>query len=979
MKKLFYTCILFSLIGSMAFPKANASKNTKSYVALAKEALKKGNLDDGLDYLYLAMDDDDPEAYILMGDQFLQGDLMYQDFDEATVYYEIAIDILEENKDISSEKYFMALLGLGQTVNQSGDYTNAMGFFKNALTLSLNLYGEQALNTARCYLNLGKTYSGWGDTKQARTYFDKALKIALEEENGLNNTVAECYNSIAYLLLKMEKYNECETYFSKAMEIYEKLYGTQSLEITDCLTDMANLCIHRQDLDTALSYANKALKIQLQNLGDFNTHTAKTYSTIAQIYDMNNDVENAVENYTSALDIQIEIYGQYHPEVAKAFFNLGMMCYRGKLYSEAKKALESAFLIYEHTENYTEIMEKAWTVFTNIQYVPKKYQDDFLFIKLDALAAGINAAENARNSITSKKDNITAKALPLYYAAVDLYAQSFEEKNSFYYSELLRSRGFLEEIGTEAALKLDGVTDKEREQFKQLSKEIDQLSKKVMSDNSKKSTSSDANEVSNNEEKLNAAREKLAALDESIGKRLPKYSQLRNPTPVTFDEAKKWCGKNRVILEYVMWDESYADSILNATIEAEELNVKSNSKTQNLSNIASYCLVISSRKVVPVKLDSTYDYTQSIEKIRKMITDRTPLNDKNFTALRKELYDKLIAPVYMSLPLMPDNIMIVPDGNLSFLPFDVLCDDDGIYLGELYNLSVSPSVSVSMMAEKNGGTSTSSAKTSSNKTKNSFENDDHFLAVGNPLYNKSDSAGENRGFQKKFIKLENKVSQEELLSQYAKPETAGKYFQARNISWSNIPGTGTEIHTLKEKTFQNASFKLVEGKEASEKAIKTMSQSKELEKYSIVHFACHGYFDTQNYQMSSIVFSEVSSPLEQRGDDDGYMTLSEASLLNLNANLVNLSACQTGLAQLRKGEGMTGLTRSFLVAGARNVGVTLWSVDDEATCEFMTRMYSKVKDFGYTYREAYAEVKNEFRKDSKLSAPYYWAAFILYE
>ena len=561
MKKFVFTFDLFLLIAGLTFAAPHASKNSKNYVPLAKEALKKGDYDTGLDYLYLAMDDDDPEAYILMGDQFLQGGLMYQNFDEAASYYEWALEIFEEQGETSSEKYITALMGLGMALNHTGDYTNALSYFNTALPISINLNGELSLETAICYLNIGKSYSGWGDTNQARLYFDKALKIALAEEKGVNNTIAECYTSIANLLLKMEKYNECQAYFTKAMEIYEKLHGTQSVEITDCFTDMANLCIHRQDFNTALSYANKALKIQLDNLGDFNTHTANTYSTIAQIYDLKGDVENAINNYSSALQIQMEIYGSNHPEVAKAFFNLGMMCYRGKMYGEAKKSLESAFLIYENTENYTEIMEKAWKVFTEIQNVPKKYQDAFLFIKLDALATGINAAENARNSISWKKDNITAKALPLYYAAVDLYAQSYEEKNSFYFSELLRSRGFLEEIGTEAAFKLDGITDKEREQFKQLSREIDQLSKKVMSENSRNSGASESGDNSENVKKLNTAKEKIAALDESIGSRIPKFSQLRNPVPVTFDEAKKWCGKNRVILEYVIWDESYENSI----------------------------------------------------------------------------------------------------------------------------------------------------------------------------------------------------------------------------------------------------------------------------------------------------------------------------------------------------------------------------------------------------------------------------------
>jgi len=351
--------------------------------------------------------------------------------------------------------------------------------------------------------------------------------------------------------------------------------------------------------------------------------------------------------------------------------------------------------------------------------------------------------------------------------------------------------------------------------------------------------------------------------------------------------------------------------------------------------------------------------------LRNLITEKKEINDAQFVSLRNELYQKLIDPVILSLPLRPDNIMIVPDGNLSFIPFDVLCDEDNVYLGELYNLSVSPSVSVSVLNSQIKGNKNGKV-----------------LALGNAVYDRNAQRNESRGIQMKFLKSSNKPSQEELLKQYAKPETAGKYYEARNINWSNIPGTGVEINNLKNKVFEKNQLKLIEGEKVTEANFKELSDSKALLDYSVIHLACHGYFDTGNYQMSSIVFSEVSLPLEKRLEtynQDGYMTLSEASVLNLRADLVNLSACQTGLSQLKKGEGMTGLTRSFLVAGVKNVGVTLWSVDDEATCEFMTRMYSKVEMEGYTYREAYAEVKSEFRKMDKWSSPYYWAAFVLYE
>ena len=95
--------------------------------------------------------------------------------------------------------------------------------------------------------------------------------------------------------------------------------------------------------------------------------------------------------------------------------------------------------------------------------------------------------------------------------------------------------------------------------------------------------------------------------------------------------------------------------------------------------------------------------------------------------------------------------------------------------------------------------------------------------------------------------------------------------------------------------------------------------------------------------------------------------------------MVCLSACETGLGEVKSGDGMVGLSRAFMVAGARHVGVTLWSVDDMATATFMANMYKKIEKKGMTYEQAYRQTKAELQKSEDYSHPYYWAAFTLYE
>ena len=158
-----------------------------------------------------------------------------------------------------------------------------------------------------------------------------------------------------------------------------------------------------------------------------------------------------------------------------------------------------------------------------------------------------------------------------------------------------------------------------------------------------------------------------------------------------------------------------------------------------------------------------------------------------------------------------------------------------------------------------------------------------------------------------------------------------------------------------------------------------MSRDGTLLNYPIVHFASHGFFNDNLIPQAALVFSEVSGLLGNISTEDGYLSIEEIALLDLNAKMVMLSACETGWGQLRRGDGMSGLVRAFMLAGAQSVGVSLWKISDEATVEFMWGVYQKVLREGKTFREAYSETKAEFRISERWSHPIYWAGFMLYE
>jgi CHAT domain-containing protein len=142
----------------------------------------------------------------------------------------------------------------------------------------------------------------------------------------------------------------------------------------------------------------------------------------------------------------------------------------------------------------------------------------------------------------------------------------------------------------------------------------------------------------------------------------------------------------------------------------------------------------------------------------------------------------------------------------------------------------------------------------------------------------------------------------------------------------------------------------------------------------LVHFATHGVLNSHHPELSSLVLSLVGP----RGEPvDGFLRLHEIYNMSLSADLVVLSACETALGTYVRGEGLVGLTRGFLYAGARRVIASLWRVDDRATAELMKRFYAALLVDGVAAPAALRAAQRSMQQDPRWSAPYYWAGFVV--
>ena len=147
-----------------------------------------------------------------------------------------------------------------------------------------------------------------------------------------------------------------------------------------------------------------------------------------------------------------------------------------------------------------------------------------------------------------------------------------------------------------------------------------------------------------------------------------------------------------------------------------------------------------------------------------------------------------------------------------------------------------------------------------------------------------------------------------------------------------------------------------------------------LEDYRIVHFATHGWIDDERPELSGLVLSLVN---DRGRPQDGFLRLQDIFNLRLNADLVVLSACQTALGKEIKGEGLVGLTRGFMYAGAPRVVASLWQVNDVATAELMKKFYTNMLQRKLPPSAALRAAQLEMSKDPRWSAPYFWAGFVL--
>lgn len=864
-----------------------------------------------------------------------------------------------------------SLINIGFAYNNMNHYGQAIEQLTQAINICSTTKDRAGEGLAR--QAIGSTYISLSRYQEALEHFGQSLAIRTEVMDVAGeSSVLNDLGAVNYFLNRYEKAIDC---FEKVIQIrreigdranlgrtlgnmggvyqvlgrYEKaveLYD-QSLMILREVKLRPNLGIvlnNRGEAYELLSRPEKAIESFEQSLAiarEFNDRNkeAARLSNLGNSYHSLRRYDKAIEHLEQALIIQRD--GKYRTEEGQTLVKLGRVQHSLGQYEKAveryKLALTIAGEVKSPADEATALYQLARTELARGNYSQS----------LSYVEESLKLAESLRSGLISSESRAAffASAQNSYQLYIDVLMRQHQADPTkdynvlaFEISERARARGLLEML-TEARGDIRrGVDATLLERERLLARQFNEKAQRLTHSNTPAQLATLKQEIAaieNDYEQVQAA----------IRKSSPHYAALTEPPLLKLGEIQQQLGPDTLLLEYSMGEER------------------------------SFLWVVSQNSLTSYELPKREQIEQSATDVYRILTVRSR-NRSSETAQQRhtritqveaqlsvaagQLSQILISPA--ATLLGNKRLVIVAEGALQVIPFAMLPTPIGadasnknpqseIPLVVNHELVTLPSASTLAVMRKELAGRTPAPK--------------QLAIFADPVFAANDPR-----LKVTAVKQTNEALPI-VASRMIEHLTADATLQGarRGLVIPRLPFTRQEANQILALAPANSSFRAMDFKASRASALNS-----ELSQYRYLHFATHGYLDTERAGLSALVLSLVD---EQGRPQDGFLRAHELYNLNLPAELVVLSACQTGLGKQIKGEGMIGLTRGFMHAGAARVVVSLWNVNDKATAELMTRFYQKMLKERQAPAAALRAAQIELWRQKAWESPYFWAAFVL--
>lgn len=849
--------------------------------------------------------------------------LAYADLSEypkALDYYNQALKIHREVGDRRAEAD--ALVGIGYVYNYLGDKQKAFDFYSQSLLFYQQIghrYGEAAT-----LHNLGHVYLSVSEYQKALDSFNQALPLW----RAISSNVGEAatLSAIGDLYNKLGEYQKALDYYNRARPL-QRAAGDRRGEAVS-LDNLALAYTRLEKFQEALSYDQQALETY-RDIGDRST-ASTMLKNIGKIYDTLGDRQKALEFTNRALTILREI-GNRQRE-ANTLNSLGDI-YSGM--GDNQQALEQYNQALLLMQSVGDRSGEADTLY-NIARIQSN-RNNFTEAR-KAIETALTISESLRAKVASQelRTSYFASVRKYYELGINLQMRLYKQRPSegldavaLQTSERGRARSLLEllkEAGAEIRQGVDPVLLEREHTLRQI---ISDKANRQMRMLNGKHTEEQATTATREIDALTTEYEQVQA---QIREKSPRYAALTQPLPLTLREIQKQVlDEETLLLEYALGEQSsFLWAVTPTSIKSFELP-----KRAEIEPVARriYELLTARNKHLPQ--ETLAQRQQRVERA-----------EAEYAKASASLSKMLLGPV--AAELQNKRLLIVGEGILQYVPFAALPNPltanshPLIVDNEIVSL---PSASVLAVLRQE-----TAERKPGNKT---------VAVLADPVFSSNDPR----------ISLSGKrwATGREGTSVVADAKRSAA--EAGLADLVRLRFSRQEADEITRLVADKMKLKAVDF--AANRALATGA---ELGQYRIIHFATHGLINNDHPELSGVVLSLVD---EQGRPKNGFLRLYDIYNLKLGADLVVLSACQTALGKEVRGEGIVGLTRGFMYAGAARVVSSLWQIDDKVTAELMRRFYEAMLGEGLRPAAALRAAEISMWKEQRWQSPYYWAAFTL--
>jgi CHAT domain-containing protein/Tfp pilus assembly protein PilF len=809
-----------------------------------------------------------------------------------------------------------ALNSIGLVYNSLGDKQQALNYFNQSLTLSRQV-GNKA-GEATSLSNIGSVYDDLGEKQQALNYYNQSLP--LRRQVGEKAGEATTLNNIGTVYNSLGDNQQALNYFNHSLPL-RRLVGDKAGEAIT-LNNIGLVYNTLGDKQQALKYFNQSLPLRRQ-VGD-KAGEAITLNSIGLVYDNLGDNEQALNYYNQSLPLSRQV-----GDKAQSALTLNNI---GTVYDTLGEEQQALNYLNQSLTLLRQVGNKAQSagILNNIAHAERDKGN--LQQALTQIQAAIKIIEDLRTKVDSQdlRTSYFASVQGYYKFYIDLLMQLHKQDPSKGYnaialhiSESSRARGLIELLTEAHADIRKDVDPKLIEEEKRLQLKIEATGKQIQELSSKPQTET---ALINFKKELETLLTQQKELQTKIRTNSPKYAALQYPQPLTLLQIQQQLDKDTLLLEYSLGEEhSYLWAVTPNSIDSYELP-----KREEIEKAA----------------------TEFRDKLQQnKAGDLTDLFALSATKLSK----LILAPV--ADKLSQKRLVIVADGALQKVPFTALTEP-----GQKGNFSGSEYQPLIVNHEIVNLPSVTTIASHRLDLKGRLSAPLTLAVLADPVFEANDPriTGKSTSIAPD-LDLRSQIEQSDLKR------------GAKNLKrayWQRLNGTRTEATAIL-KLVPNSQHLQAFDFDANYNWV----TNKQLSQYRFLHFATHGFADPINPELSGIVLSLIDK--QGKPADKGYLRLGDIFNLDFAADLVVLSACDTGLGKDVNGEGLVGLTRGLMYAGAERVAVSLWQVDDAATAELMKEFYTQMLNSGKSPTAALRAAQLRLWENSSLQNPYYWSAFTL--